>query len=239
MIAVDFFTVDNGLAPALYVLFFIEIASRRVHVAGCTAHPDADWVTQRARQVTSTLGDRPQPLRFVIRDHDHKFTNSFDAVFEAEGARILRTPIRVPEANGIAERFIRTVRSECLDWLLIVNARHLERALTVFIEHYNDHRGASQLGPRASKWSARDRAVVWHTTDDRETARLFGWACTRIRACGVSDRVAPYTLRSTSIATVDVASGPDGLNLHATPREVQWWLLALRAQGSQPSQRRT
>jgi len=121
----------------LYVLFFIEIGRRRVHLAGCTAHPDAVWVAQQARQVAWTLGERAQPIRFVIRDHDRKFTDSFDAVFESEGARIVRTPIQVPEANGIAERFVRTARSECLDWLLIMNAGHLERTLQMFFDHYN------------------------------------------------------------------------------------------------------
>ena len=140
LIAVDFFTVDTLWLQRLYVLFFIEIASRRVHLAGCTSHPDDEWVTQQARQVTWTFGERTDPVRFLIRDHDRKFSGSFDAVFEAQGIRIVRTPIRVPEADGIAERFVRTVRSECLDWLLIVTTRHLERALTGFIDHYNGHR---------------------------------------------------------------------------------------------------
>jgi transposase InsO family protein len=140
VIAVDFFTVDTVWLQRLYVLFFIELASRRVHLAGCAAHPDGDFVTQQARQVAWTLADRANPVRFLIRDHDRKFADSFDAVFETQGTRIVRTPIQVPEANGIAERFVRTVRSECLDWLLIVNTHHLERALTVFIDHYNGYR---------------------------------------------------------------------------------------------------
>jgi putative transposase len=140
LIAVDFFTVDTLSLRRLLVLFFIEIASRRVHLAGCTAHPDGEWVTQPARQVAWSFGERAEPVRFLIRDHDRKFSGSFDAVFEAQGIRIIRTPIQVPETNGIAERFIRTVRSECLDWLLIVNPRHLERVLTEFIDHYNSHR---------------------------------------------------------------------------------------------------
>jgi putative transposase len=111
VIAVDFFTVDTMWLQRLYALFFIEIATRRVDLVGCPAHPDAEWVTQQARQVAWTLGDRAQPVRFLIRDHDRKFTDSFDAVFEAQGARIVRTPIQVPQANGIAERFVRTVRS--------------------------------------------------------------------------------------------------------------------------------
>jgi len=136
-IAVDFFTVDTVRLQRLYVLFFIEIASRRVHLAGCTAHPDGEWVTQQARQVAWTFAERATPVRFLIRDHDRKFTDGFDAVFQTQGTRIVRTPIQAPEANGIAERFVRTVRSECLDWLLIVNGRHLERVLTAFVDHYN------------------------------------------------------------------------------------------------------
>jgi putative transposase len=173
VIAVDFFTVDTAWLQRLYVLFFIEIASRRVHLAGCTAHPDAEWVTQQARQVTWTLGDRPQqPVRFLIRDHDRKFPDSFDAVFEAQGARIVRTPIQVPEANGIAERFVRTARSECLAWLLIVSTQHLERVLTVFIDHYNVHRAHRRLElappngrPAIERWSGTQPMTV--TRHDR------------------------------------------------------------------------
>src|SRR5207248_1300964 len=137
IVAVDFFTVDTVWLQRLYVLCFIETARRRVHLAGRTAHPDAGGVAQQARQAAWTLGERAQRIRFVIRDRDRKFTDSFDAVFESEGARIVRTPIQVPEANGIAERFVRTARSECLDCLLIMNAGHLERALRVFFDHYN------------------------------------------------------------------------------------------------------
>jgi putative transposase len=167
VIAVDFFTVDTVWLQRLYVLFFIEIASRRVHVAGCTAHPDAEWVTQQARQVTWTLNDRPQPVRFLIRDHDSKFTGGFDAVFRGQGTRIVRTPIQVPEANGIAERFVRTARSECLDWLLILSAQHLERALAVFIDHYNGWRPHRSLDlappngrPPAPTWAGTQPIAV-------------------------------------------------------------------------------
>jgi putative transposase len=130
----------------LYVLFSIEIASRRVYLAGCTAYPDGDWVTQQARHVAWTLSERADPVRFLIRDHDRKFTSSFDVVFGVQGTRIVRTPVQVPEENGIAERFVRTVRSECLDWLLIVNARHLMQTVTAFIDHYNGHRPHRSLG---------------------------------------------------------------------------------------------
>jgi putative transposase len=140
MLAVDFFTVETVSLQRLYVLFFIELGSRRVHLAGCTANPTGAWVTQQARQFAWTLSDRSTPPRFLIRDRDSKFTRDFDAVFRNEGIEIIRTPIRAPKANAIAERFVRTARSECLDWLLILNRRHLERVLRVFVDHYNGHR---------------------------------------------------------------------------------------------------
>ena len=158
-IAVDFFTVDTVWLQRLYVLFFIEIASRRVYLAGCTAHPDGEWVTQQARHVAWSLFERADPVRFLIRDHDRKFTSSFDVVFEAQGTRIVRTPIQAPEANGIAERFVRTVRTECLDWLLILNAGHLMRTLTIFIDHYNGFRPHRSLGLKPP--NARTPIETW------------------------------------------------------------------------------
>ena len=121
LLAVDFFTVETIWLQRLYVLFFIELGSRRVHFAGCTPNPSGPWVTQQARQLTWTLAERPEPVRFLIRDRDQKFTESFDGVFRSDGIEIVRTPFRAPQANGVAERFVRTVRSECLDWLLILN----------------------------------------------------------------------------------------------------------------------
>ncbi|MGH9298515.1 MAG: integrase core domain-containing protein [Acidimicrobiales bacterium] len=140
MLAVDFFAVETISLQRLYVLFFIELGSRRVHLAGCSANPDGAWVTQQARQFAWTLQEHPSRLRFLIRDRDSKFTRDFDAVFASEGVRIIKTPVRAPKANAIAERFVGTVRVECLDWLLIVNRRHLERVLGVYVDHYNSHR---------------------------------------------------------------------------------------------------
>jgi putative transposase len=94
MFAVDFFTVETVSLQRLYVLFFIELGSRRVHLAGCTANPSGSWVTQQARQLTWTLSERSTPLRFLIRDRDSKFTCDFDTVFASEGVEIIRTPIR-------------------------------------------------------------------------------------------------------------------------------------------------
>jgi len=140
MIAVDFFTVETVWLQRLYVLFFIELGSRRVHLAGCTTNPGGSWVAQQARQLAWTLSERSTPLRFLIRDRDSKFTRDFDTVFQSEGIETIRTPVRAPKANAVAERFVRTVRGECLDWLLIVNRQHLERVLRVFVQHYNGHR---------------------------------------------------------------------------------------------------
>jgi putative transposase len=111
-----------------------------VHLAGCTANPSGGWVTQQARQFAWTLSERSAPLRLLSHDRASKFTRDFDTVFQGEGIEIVRTPIRAPKANAIAERFVRTVRAECLDWLLIVNRRHLERVLRVFVDHYGHHR---------------------------------------------------------------------------------------------------
>ena len=130
----------------LYVLFFIELSSRRVHLAGCTATPRAEWVTQQVRQLTWSLTDRPESFRYLIRDRDQKFVNGFDEVFRSAGCEIIRTPFRAPQANAVAEHFVRTVRSECLDWLLILNQQHLEHVLGLFVAHYNGHRPHRALG---------------------------------------------------------------------------------------------
>jgi putative transposase len=116
------------------VLFFIAHESRRVWFAGCTANPSGEWVTQQARNLGLDFAD--QGVRFLIRDRDSKYSGSFDEVFRSEGIRIVKTPVRAPQANAIAERFVRTIRSECLDWLLILNRRHLEQVLRVFVDHY-------------------------------------------------------------------------------------------------------
>jgi transposase InsO family protein len=140
MLAVDFFTVETMWLQRLHVLFFIELGSRRVHLAGCTRNPNAEWVTQQARQLAWTLSERTEPARFLIRDRDQKFTNDFDGVFSSDGVQVVRTPRRTPTANAVAERFVRTVRAECLDLLFIANSQHLQRVLGVFVDHYNRHR---------------------------------------------------------------------------------------------------
>jgi putative transposase len=150
VVATDFFHVDTVLLKRLYVLFFIELGRRRVWVAGVTAHPTAGWVTQQARNITGDLADVGITTKFLVRDRDTKYVTSFDEVFRAEGAEILKTPFRTPNGNAFAERFVRTVRSECLDHLLVVNQAHLERILRGYARHYNGHRphqGISQMIP--------------------------------------------------------------------------------------------
>jgi hypothetical protein len=146
MIACDFFTVDTIALRRIYALFFIELSTRRVHLAGITEHPDGGWTTQQARNFVFSLPDRDRPLEFLIRDNDSKFTRAFDTVFNAEGIRVINTPVRAPKANAVAERFVGTIRRECLDWLLIANRRHLHRVLGEFIDHYNRHRPHRALG---------------------------------------------------------------------------------------------
>jgi len=152
VIACDFFTVETAWLQTLYVLLFIELGSRRIHLSASTVHPDGAWVTQQARNLTMELDDRPTAIRFLIRDRDTKFVGPFDEVFRSEGARVIPTPIRAPNANAYAERVIQTVRAECTDWTLILGRRHLDRTLRAYAEHYNrgrPHRSLALATPLA------------------------------------------------------------------------------------------
>lgn len=151
LLACDFFTVDTLFLQRLYVLFFIEVGSRRLHLAGCTAHPTAAWVTQQARQLSWHLQEAKGPtMRFLIRDRDGKFPASFDRVFVSEGLAVVKTPPRTPNANAVAERAVRSLRAECLDHLLIVNQAHLRSVLAQYAAYYNHrhpHQGRAQRAP--------------------------------------------------------------------------------------------
>jgi transposase InsO family protein len=173
MLAVDFFTVETISLQRLYVLFFIELHSRCVHLAGCTANPSGAWVTQQARQLAWKLEERPSPFRFLIRDRDAKFARSFDAVFASAGIEIVKTPVRAPKANAIAERFVGTARRECLDWLLILNRRHLERVLRVFVDHYNTHRPHRSLNLTPPTATDHERPLA-SAPDVKRRDRLAG-----------------------------------------------------------------
>jgi putative transposase len=157
IVACDFFTVENVFLRRYYALFFIAHGSRRVWLAGCTANPTGAWIAQQARNLGLDFSD--QAVRFLIRDRDSKYSGPCDEVFRSEGIRIVKTPVRAPRANAIAERFVRTVRAECLDWLLILNCRHLERVLRVYVDHYNRERPHRSLELRPPEPDAqRERA---------------------------------------------------------------------------------
>ena len=152
ILACDFFTVETLRLKTLYVLFVIELGTRRVHVVGATAHPDSTWVTQQARNLA--IEGRLGEVRFLVRDRDAKFSGLFDEVLRTEGVRVIRTPFRSPKANAFGERFVRTVRQECLDHVLIYGRRHLERVLHAYVAHYVEerpHRGLSLAVPAGNR----------------------------------------------------------------------------------------
>jgi putative transposase len=144
VVACDFFTVETALLRRYYVLFFIELQTRRVHLAGTTTNPDGRWVTQQARNLS--LCGALEDVRFLIRDRDAKFVAGFDEVFRTAGVEVIRTPFRSPQTNAHAERFVRTARTECLDWLLILGQRQLDCVLRAYVDHYNTERPHRALG---------------------------------------------------------------------------------------------
>jgi hypothetical protein len=149
LVACDFFAVETVRLEVLYVLFFLHVQTRRVFVAGSTARPTAAWVAQQARNITWDLAEAGIRPTVLLRDRDAKFPPAFDAAFAAQGARVVRAPFRAPWANAFAERWVGTIRRECLDWLLILGPRHLEHAVREYVRHYNaarPHR-ALQLRP--------------------------------------------------------------------------------------------
>jgi putative transposase len=153
ILAADFFHVDTVFLRRLYVLFFIEHGTRRVHLAGITAHPTGAWGTQQACNLLMDLADHADRLKFLIRDRDTKFTAAFDAVLAAAGIRIIKSPVQAPRANAIAERWIASARRECLDRMLITGERHLRLVLSEYVDHYDTHRPhrALQQGPPAGR----------------------------------------------------------------------------------------
>lgn len=155
LLACDFFTVETLFLQTVYVFFFIELGTRRVHFAGCTAHPNGAWVTQQGRQMVCHLEEQKRPRRFLIHDNDRKFTSAFDTVFASEKIIVIHTPYHAPNANACAERWVRTVRAECLDKLIILNEAHL--LMREYVHYYNTarpHQGISQQIPVSKPLSA-------------------------------------------------------------------------------------
>ena len=160
ILACDYFTVDTVFLKRLYVLFFMELASRRIVFTGCTEHPGGGWVVQQARNLAWELQEAEIKPRFLIHDRDSNFPAAFDAVLRAEGLAVIRTPVRAPNANARCERWISSARRECLDWLLIVGRRHLEAVLAEYVEHYNGFRPHRSLELRPPRAPTADPAVV-------------------------------------------------------------------------------
>jgi transposase InsO family protein len=154
VIAVDIFHLDTVLGRRLYALAFLEHGTRRLHIAGVTACPTQEWAVQQARNVTADLGTRLESLRFLLRDRDGKYGQSFDAVFEAEEIQILKSAPRVPRMNAHCERAIGTIRREALAHVLIMNETHAGQVLPAYQRHYNEHRphrARNQLPPSADQ----------------------------------------------------------------------------------------
>ncbi|MFJ5725627.1 integrase core domain-containing protein [Streptomyces sp. NPDC093149] len=168
IIAADFFHIDTVTGRRLYALAFLELGTRKLHITGVTAHPTAQWATQQARNLTADLGTRVESLRFVLRDRDSKYIDSFDGVFEAEEMEILKSAPRAPRMNAHCERVIGSIRREALDHVLIMNEAHARHVLAAYERHYNEHRphrARKQLPPGA------DQQPI--TVHDLEVRRLL------------------------------------------------------------------
>jgi putative transposase len=209
MLACYFVHVETAFLHCLYVLLFIEVDSRRVHLSGITANPVGERVTQQARNLSYVIIDQARPKKFLIRDRDSKFTASFDEVFRTEGIRIIRTPVRAPRVNAFAERFVGTARRECLDRMLVFHRAHLEAVLSEFVAHYNVHRPRRSLDQRAPLEIARQRRVISDPDPAqlRRSDRLGGLATSTDWSHELGGWVSRHRLRNPTVHTVDERHG--------------------------------
>jgi transposase InsO family protein len=162
LIATDMFTVDTVLFKRLHVLFFLHLASCRIMAATATSEPGEQWVTQQARNLSMKLVDEDISLTVVIHDHDSKYPKKFDVVFEADGARVILTPLMAPLANSFAGRWVGSIRRECLDWMLIASERHLATVLREYCAHYNEerpHRSLALVPPNGAAEPLRQQTT--------------------------------------------------------------------------------
>jgi putative transposase len=170
-VAYNFFTVETAGLKRIYVLFFLSLESRRIEFVACTANPTGAWAAQQARNLLMTLDDRERPLRFLIHDRDAKFSGGFDQVFQSEGIVVIRTPIQPPNANAYAERWVGSVRRECLDRLLIFSRCQLEQVLRVPAGHYNRHRPHRSLAFRPPEQADRSPTALRASPDTKLNRR--------------------------------------------------------------------
>ncbi len=164
MLACDFLTVETIWLTRISVLFCLSLGRRRIEFIASTSNPDGRWIAQQARNLLIQLADRGQSFRFLLHDRDSKFSSGFNEIFRSEGITIVRTPIRAPNANAYAERWVGTLRRECLDRILIINRRQLEHVLRVYTAHYNRHRPHRSLSlqPPDEPTSAPGGAAIRH-----------------------------------------------------------------------------
>jgi len=158
-------TIETIRLQTIYLLFFIEIGTRRIHFAGCTEKPDNVWITQQARQLIWDLDDSSHTFRFLIHDHVTKFSSLFDNVFISESINVIHTPFVAPKANSFTERWVRSMREECLDHILIIIENHLHRVLKEYLNYYKHlrrHQGIHQHSPISGPRHNRYRSVRRH-----------------------------------------------------------------------------